>query len=109
MPWDNPEEIPDNPASSSQNNEPLDDLAWLRAKQGLAPEPSSGKHHEAGNDEDNDNQEEDYEEVDFKTRQMRAETDKIAETSRLFVRNLPPLVDEEALRAHFARFGQVVR
>ncbi len=111
MPWENVAEEENEKSNATVAEEgrqadDMDDLAWLRAKQGLESELAADKDKKKKEDEADEEDEEAYLRSSLAVRQAE-QAAKIAETRRLFVRNLPPSVDEAALRAHCARFGTV--
>ena len=93
MPWANIEETPDDIQGKTNELDAMDDMAWLRGKQGLAEDARA---------------EEKKEEAEEQERRGRSDADKIAETRRLFIRNLPLAADESAVRERCEEFGQVI-
>ncbi len=113
MPWENAAEEENEKTNArvqeEQQGEEVDDLAWLRAKQGLeAPEGEEKKGKKKKRDEvEADEPDEDaYLRTSVAVRQAET-TAKIAETRRLFIRNLPGNIEESELRVHCGRFGTV--
>jgi multiple RNA-binding domain-containing protein 1 len=105
MPWENPEEEED-AIGKKKDEEELDDMDWLRSKQGLALEGNKEETNANKNDDDDEYEDEGYLKSD-QLKQAEA-TAKIAETKRLFVRNLPIAISEEEIVNHCNQFGEVV-
>jgi RNA recognition motif-containing protein len=96
-----------------EEEEEVDDMAWLRAKQGIEPEQDNKKNKKKKKDDTNSSNNNNNSDVynfdeppSFAVHQAET-TAKIAETRRLFVRNLPLDTDEAALRQHCAQFGEI--
>ena len=101
MPWENVEEGEEGEGKEKEEGEEMDDMEWLKSK-GMKVEDGKEEEEQPGTglvDEER--------EGDEASRRERQTAEKISESRRIFIRNLPRTTEEEQLRKYCAKFGAV--